>query len=95
MCMLGMCLCIHLYMCCVNSLQQKHEVDPSEDRVWLVHKEGFSLGTVMPENPAGKRGSELSRQTSLVRGSRESYKVKLHSGKVIDVDEEDLEKVSR
>ena len=69
-------------------------MDPTEDRVWLVHKEGFSLGTVVPENLGGKRGSELSRQTSLVRGSRESYKVRLQTGKVLEVDEEDVEKVN-
>ena len=69
-------------------------MDPTEDRVWLVHREGFSLGTVIPENMGGKRGSELSRQASLVRGGgRESYKVKLHSGKVLEVEEEDIEKV--
>ena len=49
---------------------------------------------MVPENLGGKRGSELSRQTSLVRGSRESYKVKLQSGKVLKVDEEDVEKVN-
>lgn len=68
-------------------------MDPTEDRVWLVHREGFSLGIVIPENLGGKRGSELSRQASLVRGGRESYKVRLQSGKVLEADEEDVEKV--
>ena len=63
--------------------------------MWLVHREGFSLGTVIPENMGGKRGSELSRQTSILRGGRESYKVKLHSGQVLEADEEDVEKVNK
>ena len=63
--------------------------------MWLVHREGFSLGMVIPENMGGKRGSELSRQTSLLRGGRESYKVRLHSGQVLEVDEEDVEKVNK
>jgi len=76
-------------------MQHQHEVDPTEDRVWVVHKEGFSLATVVPENVAGKRGSELSRQTSLVRGGgRESYKVRIQSGKVLEIEEEDIEKAS-
>ena len=69
-------------------------MDPTEDRVWLVHREGFSLGAVIPENLGGKRGSELSRQASLLRGGRESYKVRLHTGQVLEVDEEDVEKVN-
>ena len=73
----------------------RHEGDAGEERVWLIHKSGFSLACVVPENVQGRRGSELSRQTSLVRsGGRESYRVVLHkSGQILDVEEEDLEKV--
>jgi len=72
-----------------------NEGDAVEERVWLIHKNGFSLARVVPENVQGRRGSELSRQTNLVRsGGRESYRVALHkSGQILDVEEEDLEKV--
>ena len=69
--------------------------DANEERVWLIHKTGFSLARLLPENVQGKRGSELSRKASLVRsGGRESYRVKLYkSGQILDAEEEDLEKV--
>jgi len=89
----------YLMLCSLHDLQKMHhqpnEGDTSEERVWLIHKNGFSLARVMPDNVPGRRGSELSRQASLVRsGGRESYRVMLHkSGQILDVEEEDLEKV--
>uniref|UniRef100_A0A4W3ITE7 Myosin XVIIIA n=1 Tax=Callorhinchus milii TaxID=7868 RepID=A0A4W3ITE7_CALMI len=53
------------------------------DKVWLAHKDGFSLGTQLKAD---------AEETSLPDGK---VKVKLdHDGKILDVDEDDVEKAN-
>lgn len=49
------------------------------DRVWLVHKTGFTSAMLLPADGGGS--------------SDGTVKIKLDSGEILDVEEEDVEKV--
>ena len=83
-------LCIILILIFVSFLQTKSEDDVKSekawlesDKVWLIHKGGFSSATLLKTNgmsplPEGK------------------VKVKVdHGGEIIEVEEEDIEKVNK
>lgn len=59
----------------------------SAERVWLVHKGGFAAARVLKAGTAGVEGLD-----ALPDGK---CKVKLeHGGEILEVDEDDVEKVS-
>jgi myosin-18 len=64
------------------------------ERVWVVHRAGFSLGTVRPEDTSAP--SNFSSHFSIIRyQGKDTKKVKLaQTDDIIDVDEEDLEKAN-
>jgi len=58
----------------------------NEEKVWLPHNSGYSLVTLL------KPSDVESQQLTLSDGKR---KVKSTTGEIIDVSEDELEKVSR
>lgn len=55
------------------------------ERVWLVHKGGFATARVMKRNETLQPGGHVSDGKCRIRLE--------HGGEVLDVDEEDIEKV--
>eukprot|EP00731_Ephydatia_muelleri_P023185 Em0015g768a len=66
-----------------------------QERVWVVHKDGFSLGTLVRDSP--KQSSISAHYSLVVYQGKDSCRVRLEHGErseVIKVDEEDIEKAN-